>query len=207
MRMEARRRGPLASGGGTILLRTVSKTNMRTLLESILQDLRYALRGFSRAPSHFWIAVMTMALGIGGVTAVFSVVDRILFRSLPYAHQERLVWFGMKAPINNSEFLLEGDFNRFQQHNQVFDSMGAIARVNDCDLNEQDSLRLRCAQVTASFLPTLGLVPQIGRNFTPQEDAPNGPRAAMLTHGFWLRRYGADLQLIGRTCGPARTEA
>jgi putative ABC transport system permease protein len=142
---------------------------------------------------------MTMALGIGGVTAVFSVVDRILFRNLPYAYQDRLVWFGMKAPINNSEFLLEGDFSRFLQHNRVLDSLGAIGRVNDCDLNEQDSLRLTCAQVTANFLPTLGLAPQIGRNFEPQEDAPNGPRTALLTHGFWQRRYGADPQAIGRS--------
>jgi putative ABC transport system permease protein len=178
-----------------------SKKTMRlqTWLESILQDLRYTLRGFGRSPAPFWIAVTTMALGVGGVTAVFSVVDRILLRDLPYAHQDRLVWLGMKAPINNNEFLLEGDFSRFVQNNQVFDSMGAIGRVNDCDLNEQDSLRLACAQVTASFLPTLGLGPQIGRNFTPQEDAPNGPRAALLTHGFWQRRYGADPQAIGRT--------
>src|SRR5579864_6048968 len=106
---------------------------LQTWLESILQDLRYTLRGFGRSPAGFWIAVTTMALGIGGVTAVFSVVDRILFRALPYADQDRLVWFGMKAPISNNEFLLEGDFSRFLQHNQVFDSMGAIGRVNDCD--------------------------------------------------------------------------
>ena len=172
---------------------------MRIWLESILQDLRYALRGFSRSPAQFWIAVMTMALGVGGVTAVFSVVDRILFRNLPYSHQDRLVWFGMKAPINNSEFPLEGDFQRFLEHNQVFDSMGAIGRVNECDLNEQDSLRLACAQVTASLLPTLGFALQIGRNFEPREDSPNGPRAALLTHGFWQRRYGANPNVIGRT--------
>src|SRR6266852_9238434 len=103
-----------------------------TLFESILQDLRYAVRSFGRSPTLFSMVVMTMALGVGGTAAVFSVVDRILFRSLPYAHQDRLVWFGMKAPINNSEFLLEGDFQRFVEHNQVFDSMGAIGRVNDC---------------------------------------------------------------------------
>src|SRR6266851_5596646 len=134
-----------------------------TWFESIFQDLRYALRGFRRSPGPFWIAVMTMALGAGGATAVFSVVDRILFRDLPYAHQDRLVWFGMKAPINNNEFLLEGDFHRFDEHNRVFEAMGAISRVSDCDLNEQDSLRLTCAQVTASFLPTLGVAPLIGR--------------------------------------------
>jgi putative ABC transport system permease protein len=172
---------------------------LETWLESFFQDLRYALRGFSRSPAQFWIAVMTMALGAGGATAVFSVVDRILFRNLPYAHQDRLVWFGMKAPINNNEFLLEGDFQRFREHGQVFESMGAITRVNDCDLNEQDSLRLTCAQVTANFLPTLGVSPQIGRNFSPEEDTPNGPRAALLTDGFWRRRYGADARALGRT--------
>src|SRR6266571_4606106 len=172
---------------------------LETWLESFFQDLRYALRGFSRSPAQFWIAVMTMALGAGGATAVFSVVDRILFRNLPYSHQDRLVWFGMKAPINHNEFLLEGDFRRFQEHSQIFESMGAIGRVSDCDLNEQDSLRLACAQVTAGFLPTLGLAPQIGRNFTPQEDAPNAPRAALLTHGFWTRRYGADPRAVGGT--------
>src|SRR2546430_857008 len=143
---------------------------LRTWFESIIQDLRYAVRGFRRSPGPFWIAVITVALGAGGATAVFSVVDRILFRNLPYAHQDRLMWFGMKAPINQSEFLLEGDFQRFREHSQVFESMGAIGRVSDCDLNEQDSLRLACAQVTAGFLPTLGLAPHIGRNFTPEED-------------------------------------
>src|SRR6266581_1455769 len=172
---------------------------VRICLESIFQDLRYAVRGFRRSPAPFWIAVVTMALGAGGATAVFSVVDRILFRGLPYAHPDRLVWFGMKAPINNNEFLLEGDFRRFQEHSRVFESIGAISRVSDCDLNEQDSLRLACGQVTAGFLPTLGLAPQIGRNFTPQEDAPNAPRAALLTHGFWTRRYGADPRAVGRT--------
>jgi putative ABC transport system permease protein len=174
-------------------------TSLRTWFESILQDWRYALRSFRRSPAPFAIAVLTMAIGAGGATAVFSAVDRILFRDLPYSHPERLVWFGMKAPINNNEFLLEGDFHRFRDHNQVFETMGAITRVNDCDLNEQDSLRLACAQVTAAFLPTLGVTPRIGRNFSLQEDAPNGPRAALLTHGFWQRRYGADPNVAGRT--------
>src|SRR5262245_39458283 len=165
---------------------------LRTCFESIVQDLRYSTRAFQRSPGLFWIAIITVAIGAGGATAVFSVVDRIQFRNLPYAHQDRLMWFGMKAPINNNEFLLEGDFHRFREHNQVFEAMGAIGRVSDCDLNEHDSLRLTCAQVTVGLLPTLGLMPVIGRNFAPEEDSPNGPRSALLTHGFWQRRYGAD---------------
>src|SRR5262245_33248501 len=135
--------------------------SLRTLVESIAQDLRHSARGFRREPGQFWIAVITVALGAGGATAVFSVVDRILFRDLPYAHQDRLVWFGMKAPINNNEFLLEGDFHRFRDQSQAFEATGAINRVSECDLNEQDSLRLACAEVTASFLPVLGLAPHI----------------------------------------------
>ena len=76
--------------------------SLRIWFESIVQDLRYALRGFHRSPGPFWIAVLTVALGAGGATAVFSVVDRILFRNLPYPRQDRLVWFGMKAPINHN---------------------------------------------------------------------------------------------------------
>jgi hypothetical protein len=109
------------------------KISMPTWLDSILQDLRYALRGFGRSPAKSRIAVMTMALGIGGVTAVFSVVDRILFRSLPYAHQDRLVWFGMKAPINNVEFLLEGDFTRFRFERAGFLASGL--RASDRELS------------------------------------------------------------------------
>src|SRR2546428_13057815 len=96
---------------------------VRICLESIFQDLRYAVRGFRRSPAPLWIAVVTMALGAGGATAVFSVVDRILFRDLPYAHPDRLVWVGMKVPINNTEFLLEGDFRRFLERTPGFGSI------------------------------------------------------------------------------------
>src|SRR5437879_3360984 len=110
---------------------------MRPLAESFVQDLRYALRGFRRAPGPFLIAAGAIALGIGATTAVFTLVDRVLFRALPYAHQDRLVWFGMKAPINMNEFLLEGDYGRFQ-HQQVLDSLTNLATAGDCDLNQKE---------------------------------------------------------------------
>src|SRR5262245_16671812 len=114
-------------------------------LDSVLQDLRYAWRGFARSRGLFSIAVITMALGVGGVPAVFSAVDRILFRALPYADQERLVWFGMKAPISDNEFLLEGDYGRFRRLSRVFEAIGGISRVGACDLNEPGSPPLSCA--------------------------------------------------------------
>src|SRR5881628_3007074 len=133
--------------------------SLRIWFESIVQDLRYALRGFQRSPGPFWIAVLTVALGAGGATAVFSVVDRILFRNLPYAHQDRLVWFGMKAPISPNEFLLEGDYGRFRNGQRVFEALTNLANAGDCDLNEQEPLRLTCVDVADNFLPTLGLQP------------------------------------------------
>jgi predicted permease len=172
---------------------------MGTWFESVLQDLRYARRSFQRAPGPLWIAVAAMALGIGGTTAVFSVVDRLLFRDLPYAQHDRLVWFGMKAPISSNEFLLESAFYTFREHQQVFKSMTSMTRVGDCDLNQQNPQRLVCAQVAANFLPTFGLKLHIGRNIAPEEDMPNGPRTALLAYGFWKRQYGGDAGVLGRT--------
>jgi putative ABC transport system permease protein len=179
--------------------RGVYTMEMSIWLESVLQDLRYAWRSFHRTAGSMWIAVAAMALGIGGTAAVFSVVDRLLFRPLPYVHQDRLVWFGMKAPISNNEFLLESAFYTFREHQLVLESMTSMSRVGDCDLNQQNPLRLVCAQVAANFLPVFGLKPHIGRNIAPEEDVPNGPRTALLAYGFWERQYGGDAGVLGRT--------
>jgi len=172
---------------------------MHLILESIVSDLRYALRGFVRTPGPFLLAASTIALGIGATTAVFTLVDRILFRTLPYSEPDRLVWFGMKAPISSHEFLLEGDYWRFQQHQQVFESMTSLSAPGDCDLNEREPVRLTCADIAANFLSTFGLKPYLGRNFTAAETTPNGPRAALLSYGFWQRRFGGNAGVLGRT--------
>lgn len=169
------------------------------MLHSVLQDLRYALRGFARRPSTIAVALGAMALGIGGSTAVFSVVDRILLRPLPYPAGERLVWLGMKAPISPDEFLLEADYGYLRRNATVFEALGAMSRTSDCDLNEVQPMRLACTRVTWDLLPLLGVQPLIGRQFTADEDRPNGARAAMLSWGFWQSRYGGDRSAVGRT--------
>jgi predicted permease len=171
---------------------------MRAFAESVLLDLRFALRGFSRSPGPLLVAAATMALAIGSTTAVFSVVDRVMFRPLPYAQPDRLVWFGMKAPINRNEFLLEGDYWRFFHHAGVFQAITNLTNSGECDLTEREPLRLTCVDVAANFLPVMGLQPALGRNFTEAETVPNGPRAALLSYGFWQRRYGGDRGIVGR---------
>jgi len=184
---------------GTIRAGAVSIRGMNVWLESVWQDLRHACRSFQRTPGPLWIAVAAMALGIGGATAVFSVVDRLLFRDLPYAQANRLIWFGMKAPISNNEFLLESAYYSFREHQQVLDGMTSMSRAGDCDLNQPNPLRLVCGQVAANFLQVLGMKPHLGRNIAPEEDVPNGPRTALLAYGFWKRQYGGDAAVLGRT--------
>ena len=89
----------------------------------MLNDLRYALRGFWRNPAFAVTAILTIGLGIGATTAVFSVVDRILFRSLPYPQGERLVFLGMSAPIESREFLLGADYLEWRAHQTPFEAM------------------------------------------------------------------------------------
>ncbi len=169
------------------------------MLASVLQDIRYAWRGLRLTPGPFVISVVALALGIGGTTAVFSVVDRILFRPLPYAAQDRLVWFGMKAPISQNEFLLEGDYHFFRTHQSVFEQVSSFSRVGECELNELEPMQLLCAQAASDFLPMLGIHPILGSHFQPGQDLPNSPRSALLTWNFWQRRFGGDRGVVGRT--------
>jgi predicted permease len=104
----------------------------------------------------------------------------------------------MKAPISPDEFLLEADFGYLREHASVFEAVSAMSRTNDCDLNETQPLRLACTRVMWDLLPLLGVQPLIGRHFTPEEDQRNGPRAAMLSYGFWQSRYGGDRGVLGR---------
>ena len=116
---------------------------VRMHLEILTQDLRYAVRTLLRTPTFTLAAVMAMALGIGAGTAVFSVVDRILFRALPYRDDGRLVSLGMTAPIAPHEFLLGYDYLDWRAASTPFESMGEWSGVGDCDLTDANPVRLR----------------------------------------------------------------
>ena len=168
-------------------------------LDVLAQDVRFAARGLRRTPTFTLAAILAMALGAGAGTAVFSVVDRILFRSLPYPQDDRLVSVGMTAPIAPQEFMLGYDFLDWRDAQKPFESMAASAGVGDCDLTAENPVRLRCAHVDAGFLPTLGIQPILGHNFTRQEDRPNAPKVALLSYGLWQSRFAADSSIVGKT--------
>jgi len=183
---EARRQALLRIGGVEQVRQAYRDRATLPWLESTLRDVRYALRGFGRNPVFAFTAILTLALGIGATTAVFSVVDRILFRPLPYAHDERLVSVGLTAPIIPEEFMLGGSYYQWQDSQTPFTALTSESGINECDLTERNPQRLSCANIEQNFLPTLGISPILGRNFLPEEDRPSGPKAALISYGLWV---------------------
>jgi putative ABC transport system permease protein len=169
-------------------------------LDALLQDLRFSLRGLRNRPAFAMVAILTLALGIGSTTAVFSVVDRILFRSLPYPHDDRLVSFGDKAPFEANEFVLGPDYVDWKKAQTPFASVTSFVPGGaDCDLTEKNPVRLKCALIESTFLPTFEIQPLLGRNFSSEEDRPNAPRVALVSYGLWRSRFASDRNLPGRT--------
>jgi putative ABC transport system permease protein len=169
-------------------------------LDSLALDLRFAFRMLAKNPAFTLVAILTLALGIGATTAVFSVVDRLLFRSLPYAQDDRLVSFGLTAPIEKTEFVLGAGYVDFRHNSAPFAQVAAMQPgVARCDITEQNPARIDCAHVEQTFLPTLGVEPILGRNFTPDEDRPKADDTAILTYALWKNRYGGDPNIIGKT--------
>ncbi|HTD95293.1 MAG TPA: ABC transporter permease [Edaphobacter sp.] len=199
MTPEAARRQALVEFGG--VERTREECNEQRpgwLMETVVQDVRYALRGFRRNPLFSVTVIATLALGIGATTAVFSVVDRILFRDLPYGHADRLVSVGLVQSLEKQEFTL-GSFYYYWKDNQTpFESITQEGGVEECDLTEQNPTRLNCASVEGDFLLTMGIAPIRGRNFLPEEDRPNGPMVALISYGLWLTHYNLDAKILDK---------
>ncbi|HME99034.1 MAG TPA: ABC transporter permease [Terriglobia bacterium] len=172
---------------------------IRVLLESIGQDIRYAFHSFRRTPGIAITAIIAIALGIGACAAVFSVVDRLFFRALPYAEEDRVVSVGITAPIDPNEFVLGADYLDWRAAEIPFESMGThVPGGFDCDLTDQNPVRVSCASVEASLFPTLGVQPILGRNFRAEEDRPNQPRVVLLSYGLWYSRFAGDTSVPGR---------
>jgi putative ABC transport system permease protein len=164
-----------------------------------MNDLRHTFRLLLKNPTFTLTAVLALAVGIGATTAVFSVVDRILFRSLPYPKEERLVSLGLVAPIEPQEFMLGADYVEWRRQQTPLGSLTSWSGVNDCDLTDGTPVRAACAQVEANFLRTLGVHPLLGRDFTVEDDRPNAPRVVLLSHGLWQRRFAGERNVSGRT--------
>jgi predicted permease len=172
---------------------------LTTLLQVTALEFHYGLRRLRKSPGFTLSAILVMAIGIGASTAVFSVVDRVLFRSLPYGQDSRLVSVGVTAPIERQEFMLGRQYFDWKDHQTPFESLTSWSGVADCDITTENPIRTECARVEANFLGTLGVQPVIGRNFTQEEDRPNGPRVVIISYALWKARFGRDAGIVGKT--------
>ncbi|HEY1472387.1 MAG TPA: ABC transporter permease [Candidatus Acidoferrum sp.] len=168
-------------------------------LAELLQDVRYGVRNMLRTPGFALVTVLTLALGIGANTAIFSVVDAVLFRALPYRDAGRLVWATNFMSQQKQNLVFADEYAGWRTQSHVFENIAAYSPSAEYTLTGTGSpQRLRGAQITASFLNVLGVMPQLGRNFLPEEDRPVGPKAVLLSDGVWRSNFGADRNVVGR---------
>src|SRR5262245_19211137 len=176
---------------------TQNKGGMR--MESFIQDLRYGARMFARNPGFTLIAVLTLALGIGANTAIFSVVNAVLLRSLPYHDPDRLVLLSYYRATLLSDFANGAEFLEWRAQAKAFEQLAAY-RFDTVDLTGNvEPERLDVSYASADLFATLGVAPALGRAFTPEEDTPGNTQAVILSDGFWRRRLRGDPQAVGQT--------
>jgi putative ABC transport system permease protein len=166
----------------------------------MLQDLRDGLRLMARRPGFAAVAVVTLALGIGTTTAIFAVADRVLLRPVPYPDPATLavIW---ETPPNHPLPIMYAsppNLHEWQRRSRAFSAMGAF-QWRDVTLGGDEPERVRSARVTAGLLPALGVQPQLGRFFLPEEDRANARAVAVISDTMWRRRFRQDPAILGRT--------
>jgi predicted permease len=167
--------------------------------ESVLQDIRYALRGIVKAPALPLLVILTLAVGIGANTAIFSFVNAVLLRPLPYPSADRLaiLWSGLgysgRAPFSSFEVF------HLRQRATQFDQIAGIWVTNGALPGDGPAEQVKVADVTSNFLPLLCTRPALGRFFGPEDELENAPSTIILTHGVWARRFGFDPSIVGRS--------
>src|SRR5215470_8984878 len=171
------------------------------IVQTLLQDLRYGARMLMKAPGFTLIAVITLALGIGANTAIFSVVNAVLLRPLPYRDAERIVAIQELDPQGNRIQGTSANFLDWRSQNTVFAHLAAIRsrQSNLANLtNDGQAARIETAITSANFFEVFGVRPQAGRLFLPADEQAGHAPVVVISHGFWQRRLGEAASAIGQ---------
>jgi hypothetical protein len=172
--------------------------------DDLLRDIRHAARGLRRTPGFAVAVVLTLALGVGGNTAIFSVVDQVLLRPLPYPDGERLVRIyerNLTARTPDARFsngVSPANWLDWQARSKTLSSIGIWFNMSRTLTGQGEPQQLNGQFVSWEFLQTLGVTPFLGRTLTADDDRRNAPRAAILSYGLWVRRFGANPDVVGR---------
>src|SRR5215469_13799911 len=186
---EARYRAMRSMGNPTLVKEDVRKTWRWTLVEQFWQDVRYGLRGLSRSKGFTTVAALSLALGIGGNAAIFSLVSALLFQQLPFADPSRLV--------EVSGYYPKGAIASLQEQSRTID-IAAYSTDSEVNLSGQgEALRLVSSSVSANLFSVLGVGAEIGRSLSQGEDRPARDRIVVLSDALWRRKFAADPSVVG----------
>ncbi|HEY7910575.1 MAG TPA: ABC transporter permease [Blastocatellia bacterium] len=161
-------------------------------MESLIQDLRYALRVLIKKPGFTAVAVITLALGIGANSAIFSVVNAVLLRSLPYEDGDRLVWIWGTQPQLDKAPVAPANFLDIKEQNEVFDNVAAFRGQSGALTGQYEPERVRVAAVSADFFSLFKVLPLLGRVFNNQDEQSGNTQVIILSHALWQRRFGSN---------------
>src|SRR5215213_778153 len=169
-------------------------------METLFKDIRYGIRGLLKRPGFTVIALITLALGIGANTAIFSVVNAVLLRPLPFQKPEELVivWEDLAFAGFPHNTPAPANYVDWKTQNQSFVDMAASHETSFNLTGDGEPERVSTYAVTANFFPLLGVQPLLGRSFTPEEDRPGGSKAVVLSYGLWQSHYGGDRNILNR---------
>jgi predicted permease len=186
---------------GNVTMLQEANREMRGIrfIETLFQDVRYGLWILRRNPGFTCVAVLTLALGIGANTAIFSVVNAVLLKPLPYYDPQRLVWVTEGIQFFGEENTTDNDYYHWQAQSKTFEHLVAFYSGNIYLMGRGEPERLDSVRATANLFPALGVAPQLGRAFTPEEHRSGSAPVAILSHAFWQRRFGGDPAIIGQS--------
>jgi predicted permease len=170
-------------------------------MRTLWQDLRYGLRMLAKPPGFAAIAILTLALGIGANTAIFSVVYSALLRSLPFKDPSQLLMFaeGRRQSSDQPVVCSYPDFLDWKRTTKSYQSLAGFGSEVFTLTGNGDPKNVAAAQVTSNFFSTLGVKPELGRDFADDEEKPDGPHVVVLSYGFWRTEFGGDASIVGRT--------
>ena len=169
-------------------------------LESLLQDVRFGLRMLRKDPGFTAIAVLTLALGIGANTAIYSVIDAVLVQPLPFGAPDRLVWLNGKMPFTDEAGVSPPDFRDYRANDRTFERLAAMGYTpSPANLTGDRPEQVLITIASSNFFECLGVRPLLGRDFLPSDEQVNQPQVAILGYGLWKRNFGGDRNIVGRT--------
>ena len=168
-------------------------------MSSLLRDIRHSVRTLRQSPGFTSVAVLTLAIGIGANTAIFSFVDAMLLRPLPYPDADRIARVMEKPPRGERNGISTLNFLDWQRDNTVFDFMSAQTGDTVTLTGGTEPVQMRGGLVSAGYFKVFGAEPQLGRTFLPGEDQLGKHQVAVISHSVWVTQFGADPSIVNRT--------